>query len=56
MNDVHRLGGGGRSGRLDGNVKIVIPPMRTGMDKGGGIRNWGKILDVVYGPPPTRFS
>ena len=35
MNDVHRLGGGGRSGRLDGNVKIVIPPMITGMDKGG---------------------
>ena len=40
---VHKLrspfGGRGRSRRLDGTValvKKVIPPMRTGMDEGGG--------------------
>ena len=31
--------------------------MRTGMDEGGGgVRNRGKILDVVYGRPHGYFT
>ena len=36
INDVHRLGGGGRSGRLDGNVKKVIPSMERVWTRGEG--------------------
>ena len=53
INDVHRLGGGGRSGRLDGNVKKVIPPKErvwTRREGGSEIEGkfWTSFMDGPY--------
>ena len=53
INDAHRLGGGERWGRLDGNVKKVIPPMERvwTREEGGGSEMGGKFwMSFMDGP------